>query len=54
MIASACLAGQLPPSAFGVVDPVDVQVVAAEILDLLHEESDRQRIEQAKRKLEAL
>lgn len=54
MIASACIGAQLPPSAFGIEHPADVQVVAEEILDLLREESRRQQNEAARRKLEAL
>lgn len=51
MIASACVAAQLPPSAFGVVDPVDVAVVAEEILEQLREQSRKAQMEHAKRSL---
>jgi hypothetical protein len=44
MIASACLAAQLPPTAFG-VDPEDVPTIAEEIIALLreHEAKERER-----------
>lgn len=40
MIASACIAAQLPPSAFG-IDPEDVHLVAGEIVDLLQERAQK-------------
>jgi hypothetical protein len=50
MIASACIAASLPPSAFG-VDPEDVPVVAEEMLELLREQSRKAEMERAQQKL---
>lgn len=51
MIASACIAAQLPPSAFGIIDPADVGVVAEEMLELLREQSRKAEMERMTAKL---
>lgn len=50
MIAAACIAAHLPPTAFG-VDERDVPLVGVEILHLLKEQADRQHAEAMKAKL---
>jgi hypothetical protein len=50
MIASACIASQLPPEAFG-IDAEDVPLIAEEMLELLHEQSRRAEMERAQQKL---
>lgn len=51
MIASACLAAQLPSSAFGITDPTDVALVGEEILELLREQSRKAEMERMTAKL---
>lgn len=50
MIAAACLASKLPPTAFG-VDLEDVPAVADQMLFLLQKEGERTRAEALKAKL---
>lgn len=45
MIASACLAARLPPSAFG-VEPEDVPLIGLEMLDMLLEQSRKAKGEE--------
>jgi len=52
MIASACIAGPFHPSAFGITDPLDVACVAEEIVGLLHEQSQKAAMENARAKLD--
>lgn len=52
MMASACLAAQLPPQAFG-VEPEDVPAVAAEMMELLQEQMRQAKADEMLAKLKA-